>query len=142
MIHFIYMRSVWKSKPSCHSEYLKCQPWYILVTKSKENLLYIIKYSPMGLLSQQLNAIEQACVLCDHHILLIFFLLVWVNHRITQGLSAPPCPRFKFRPIQLVAFCKVKIAIEREEFFKLSIRSTRWQQMAIRKKDFANWFEK
>ena len=87
-------------------------------------------HSPVGLVSQLWDAVDWACVLCDHRIhndeasrsasswqcICPFYssragLFGKASHH--PRLSAPLQPRFGF--LQLLAFPKAKIAVEREE---------------------------
>jgi hypothetical protein len=87
-------------------------------------------HSPVGLVSQQWDSVDWACVLCDHHIHSDQASRSALSWRCTcpfyssceglfgkashhPSLSAPLQPRFG--SLRLLAFLKAKIAVEREE---------------------------
>ena len=82
------------------SQELVAWPWCNLAgCQRRPYCASLNSHSPVGLVRWQWDAVDWPCVLCDRHI--------------HPGLSAPLQPLFG--SLQLVAFPKVKITVEREE---------------------------
>jgi len=107
-----------------------------------------IQFKHVGLVSRQWEAVDCACVLCDHRVhndgasrsdqirsmllpilhlscRLFFFFCKTSRH---PGLSAPIQPRFG--SLRFLAFPKVKIAVEREEICECDSHITQAQSTA------------
>jgi hypothetical protein len=156
------------SQPFWISRELVAWPWCDLAASQRRPYCaFVNSHSPVGLVSRQWDAVDWACVLCDHRIHNDWGSISGISRHcacpfysprtgffgqsITSPRSVSPPPlQLRFDSLPLLAFPRAQTAVEREEIFEcdghtlhnLSQRRLTVYRLAPRESDWSRMHSK